>query len=402
MRVQICIVGAGLVGSFQALLLAEAGLDVLVIDPAEDLGTPLEPVSDVETLVQAQTQLRVSAISLSNLKQLKRLKVWSRLDPPAFHYFSGIAVWQSAASAPLRLDARTLGQPYLGAIVENKALQQAIVDQLKQLPNVQIWRARRVTQIDFKPDQADLHLSDGEQIQASLLIAADGAHSFVCRHLGMPRIQGDYQQSALVTWIQTESAHAHIARQVFGHNQVLGVLPLSDPNRCSIVWSLPRAKIESIAAQARSDTTGFCVDLRACLGAHSDLGRITDAYARPLVFDLKSHHLVDYFYNRAVFVGDAAHTLHPLAGQGLNLGFYDAVCLKETLCYARDRRADYGADAVLKRYQARRRGHNMEMMGLMQRFLDLSNSPVLWEMGSCLVQQSTWLQKQLMRQACGV
>jgi 2-octaprenyl-3-methyl-6-methoxy-1,4-benzoquinol hydroxylase/2-octaprenylphenol hydroxylase len=256
-------------------------------------------------------------------------------------------VWDDASGASIDFDAAAEGRDLLGCIVENSLVQWTLWQAL-ETAGVRRLCPAEVTAFEARDDRIQLQLADGATLPAAVLVAADGAGSPLRQLAGIGTRGRDYAQRAVVAHVDTERAHEDTAWQRFLPGGPLALLPLAD-GRSSIVWSLPEAEAQRVLAL---DDRRFCDEL----GAASDfrLGRITGSTARA-AFPLKLQLAERYQAERFVLLGDAAHAVHPLAGQGVNLGLRDVAELRDTLVQARAAGRDIGAEHVLRRYARRRR-----------------------------------------------
>jgi 2-octaprenylphenol hydroxylase len=272
---------------------------------------------------------------------------------------------------------------------------------LQSLAKVQWLRPARVLRFSVGPEQSDVFLEDGRRISARLLVGADGASSIVRTQADIAVEGRDYGQTAITCVVQTEIPHANTARQRFLASGPLAFLPLADQQACSIVWS---NSTERAVELMRLDEPAFQAALTDAFAA--ELGAVTGIGKRS-AFPLARAHAKTYVLSRLALVGDAAHRIHPLAGQGANLGLLDAAALSEVLLDAVADRRDIGSLAVLRRYERWRRGENTVMMLAMDAFKDGFGSgvaPVRWmrNLGLDLVDRSLPLQRLIMRRAMGL
>jgi 2-octaprenylphenol hydroxylase len=350
----IAIVGAGMVGTSMATLLARSPVCPSARMALIDARPPTAPPAN------ADIDLRVSAISRATERILSASGVWEVVRTGRIHPYQRMHVWE-AGSAPegsgaLHFDAAEVGEPNLGYIVENRWLQWQLFDAAARA-GITIFR-QAVTGLELEEAAAILTLSEGRQISASLVIAADGADSPTRTLAGIETQGWGYAQHALVTHIGTELPHADTARQRFLETGPIALLPLAD-GRSSIVWSTTPEQAE---AMREVDADDFA---RAVEQATDHvLGAVTAAAPRAS-FPLRLLHAQEYTRARLVLIGDAAHAVHPLAGLGVNLGFLDAAALTETLADARAAGAELGDHRVLRRYERWRKSENLAAMGLL-------------------------------------
>jgi len=376
-RIDIVVVGAGVTGLTVALLLAQsefaADLRIRIVDAAE---RPVwSPDDDVA--------LRVSAVSGGTARLLSDIGAWSSIEAARFCPYDHMRVWDEAlepgSSSTLCFDADEFAVQHLGYIVENVLLQHALLEVLDDL-GVELYFGTPISAINFNDDIGNdsrhcVHLKSGSDIEADLIIGADGGRSLVRESAGIDVSRRPYEQTAFVTHVSPEESHAKTAWQRFLREGPLGLLPLAD-GRLSIVWST----IPDRAAQAMQCSD---VELGEMLTETSDhvLGQLTVNGPRG-AFPLGAQHAKDYVRRGIALIGDAAHTVHPLAGQGANLGLQDAEELA-TVIIAALRAGEHPADRpVLRRYERARKGANATMMHFMTGLnrLFASDSSVLGEL----------------------
>lgn len=335
------VVGAGAVGGAIALALARDGFDVALVEAHEPAPWRAEDGVD----------LRVVALAPDARDLLDNLGVWPSILAARVGAYRRMHVWDAHAPGALAFDAADRGEAALGWIVENRLVQHALWQALQSNQRVRMLCPARIDAIDNAADAVVATLADGTRLRAKLLIAAEGAESSVRTRLGIPFEGHDYGQRAVVAHVATQRPHEDTAWQRFQPGGPLAFLPLAD-GRCSIVWSLPEAEAGRILAL---DDAAFRSELGCALDFR--LGAITAASARA-AFPLRMRLAGNYVVGRCVLAGDAAHLVHPLAGQGMNLGFRDAACLRRTSGVARERSGDIGAAHVLRRYERERCSEN--------------------------------------------
>ncbi len=316
------VVGAGAIGSALALALARDGFEVAVVEAREP--KPWRAEDEVD--------LRVVALAPDARDLLDNLDVWKAISSSRIGPYRHMRVWDALAPGTLASAKRSL---------EGSASS-----------SVRICCPAAVAEVENDVDVVTATLADGTRLRAKILIAAEGAESSVRKQLGIAFDGRDYGQRAVVAHVTTERPHEGTAWQRFQPGGPLAFLPLAD-GRCSIVWSLPDAEAARILAL---DDAAF----RAELGCAFDfrLGAITSTTPRA-AFPLRLRLAEKYVAGRCVLAGDAAHLVHPLAGQGMNLGFRDVACLRRVLRGARERGSDIGATHVLRRYERERRSESV-------------------------------------------
>jgi 2-octaprenylphenol hydroxylase len=384
----VIIIGGGIVGATAACALGAAGLSVAVVEAR----TPV-----VDTGVR---DARVFAITRASERIFSALGVWDAISARDICTFREMRVWDAGGSGAIHFDCADIGEPFLGHIIEPRFIQAALLERLQTLAEVQLYCPAQFSDIEIGENQVTVVLDDATTLTTSLVVAADGARSPLREHLGIQVRVHDYRQSGLVALVKTEHGHQETAWQRFLPGGPLAFLPLSG-GWSSIVWTLPSAEVERMLAL---DSEAFHADLGEAFDFR--LGRITGSEQRK-AFPLRRLHAAHYISERAALIGDAAHTIHPLAGQGVNLGLLDAAALAEVLADAQARGKDAGSVPVLRRYERWRRGDNLLMMSAMDAFnLLFSNArpPLRWarNLGLSLMDAAGPAKDVLMRHAMGL
>ena len=390
----VVIVGAGMVGTCLAALIAReetlAHWRVALVDPA----VPRQPRDDA-------LDLRVSALSRASERILGAAQAWAAIEPHASPY-GRMVVWD-AASTPdrpdaLRFDAAETAEPNLGHIVENLRIQWA----LHESPHLRAVTEVRshLEHLELEADAARLTLADGRRLSCRLVVGADGAESVARKLAGIGRSGWTYGQTAVVAHLQTAKPHRETAWQRFLPSGPLALLPLAD-GRVSLVWSTTPAEAETLMA---CDEAEFAE--RVSTASDLVLGTATLASARA-AFPLALWHARDYVRPRLALVGDAAHTIHPLAGQGVNLGFLDCASLVQVLAEAAGRGEDLHGLRVLRRYERWRRSENALVLALcdtLNRVFSERSVAVagLRRLGMTLVTRQPLLRRSLIERALGL
>ncbi len=382
----VIIIGGGMVGSSLAIALSQnPALSIAVIESHQP-----ERLNESD-----RPDLRVSALTKASATLLKNLGIWAHLIPSRISSYTDMHVWETSSST-LHFDSAEIGEPLLGYIIENRHIQQAALDRCHQIDNIDIiWPA--------KPTELDDHtliLDSGRKLTAPLIIGADGAHSHLREWLGIDVKGWDYQQSAIVCTVTTQKSHQHTAWQRFLPEGPLAFLPLAHPHQCSIVWSNSTEEAELLS---ELDDDAF-KSILANAFEHT-LGDIEDISPRAS-FPLKLRHADHYVEAGFALVGDAAHTIHPLAGQGVNIGLLDAATLAEIVLEAKQKGRDIGSLHTLKKYQRRRKADNLAMQLTMDAFKRVFGSdlaPIRWarRFGLSKVNQSQLLKNLVMHNASG-
>ncbi|MCT8356074.1 UbiH/UbiF family hydroxylase [Xanthomonas citri pv. anacardii] len=333
------IVGGGVVGAACALALNDAGLSVALVEGRE----PARWRAD-------QPDLRVYAFAADNAALLDSLGVWNAVRAARVQSYRRMRVWDAGGGGELGFDADTLGREQLGWIIENDVL----VDRLwaaVHAAGIEVRCPARVVELEQDAASARLRLDDGSRLEAAMAIAADGAASTLRELAGLPVSRHTYAQRGVVAFVETEHPHQATAWQRFLTTGPLAFLPFAD-GRSSIVWTLPDADAERVLALDGAD---FSRELTQAFAAR--LGEVRVVSART-AFPLQRQLVQQYVSGRVLTLGDAAHVVHPLAGQGVNLGLRDVAALRQSVREAMAKRADWAAPHRLQRWARTRRSEN--------------------------------------------
>lgn len=408
MNADIIIAGGGPVGLAMACCLAGSGLRLQLVDAGKN---PVETDTLASQAGSPGFDPRVSALTVASQALLTRLGAWDTISATRACPYHDMHVWDGEGTASIHFSAADLHMEALGHIVENRLLTSALGAVAQDQENLAILQGETLKDITVTEQDAlpvSLVLDSGRELRARMLIGADGANSLVRAQAGFAVREWDYGHRAIVTTVKTARPHQYTAWQRFLSSGPLAFLPLHLPGveaagqqYCSIVWSCVTERAEGLLAL---DDAAF----RQALGAAFEfrLGEILETDAR-VAFPLWQRHATDYVQDHFALVGDAAHTIHPLAGQGVNLGLADVGALSEVIAAALGRGEDYTARQVLSRYQRRRKGPNLGMMAAMEGFKRLfgTDDPALtWlrNTGFRLADQAPLLKHRLMRQAMGL
>jgi len=396
-KFDIVIVGAGITGLMIAALLAQGQnrdrLRIIVVDAAR---RPSHNSDD-------DISLRVSAIAMGSAELLDLVGAWAAVAATRIGPYDHMRVWDELGSpnsaTTLRFDAADFGVPQLGFIVENVLLQHALLEQL-DTTNVELCFASPLRSVQKHGRRMRLELENSRVLDADLVIGADGARSFVRRSLGIETHDWPYEQTAVVTHLRPENSHRNTAWQRFLRDGPLGMLPLPD-GRISVVWTTTQAK----AGRAMSLDDA---ELGQLLTEASDhvLGKLSVAGDRG-AFPLCARHAQNYVLPGVALIGDAAHAVHPLAGQGANLGLQDAATLAAVINDAVAKGEHPGDKPVLRRYERARKGVNATMLHFMTGLNGLfaTDSALLGELravGMRLFNQSGPIREHAVKVALGV
>ncbi len=346
----IVIVGGGMVGNTLACALGDTVLRVALIEGQ----TPsAETPHDYD--------VRVSAITLASRALFENIAAWEGMRSRRVSPLREMHVWDAQGSGAIHFDAAELGEAELGYIIENRVIVAATLERLKQFGNVDVFCPSAVTAVSTDAARVSVELQGGECLTARLVVGADGAHSSIREWAGIRSRGWNYQQTAIVATVKTVQPHRACAYQVFHSTGPLAYLPLTD-GLSSIVWSCDQARAEELL---QLDDPAFMQELSIAFG--NRLGAMQSVSQRA-GYPLSLAHSDHYIGERIALVGDAAHRVHPLAGQGVNLGLLDAASLAQVLLEAAADKKDIGAHAVLRRYERWRKGGNLAMLAVTDAF----------------------------------
>lgn len=387
-RADVIIVGGGMVGLAMACALKDTGLHVVLIERG---------VAAVHHSLGRDC--RVSAIVRGNVRILQGLGVWQYLEKDAGP-MRRMHIWDNQELGGIRFDAAEIGEDALGFLVENSLMQKAMQRVLVDAEHVELCCPAEIASMEWRDADVRVSLSDGRKLTAALIVGADGGRSWVREQAGISCHQRDYQQKGIVATVRPERPHGGVACQRFLPTGPLAMLPMTD-HLCSIVWSAEDAEAERLMAMSDED---FLAALNASFGPV--FGRIQEAGKRA-AFPLKAQLAKHIVRPRLALIGDAAHTVHPLAGLGVNLGFRDAMVLAQEIADARRFEEDWGNLSVLNRYMKQRLPDVMSVMGAMEGFHqlfthDFPGLKPLRGLGMRLVGNSGAIKHLLMRNSTGL
>ncbi len=389
MRYQVAVVGAGMVGATLAAILGQKGIRVALVEEQPARSEVAWPEFD----------LRVSAVTKASQRIFEALDAWSGMLARRVSPYREMHVWDAAGTGSIHFDSADLGEPDLGHIIENRVLVAALEERLAALESVDWFRPAAVSAMERTAESIHLGLQN-ERIEAKLVVGADGARSRIRQLAGLACVGRDYAQQALVATVRTEKGHGETAWQRFLPGGPLAFLPLLN-GFSSIVWSAPsRRAQELLGMEAEEFATALARAFEERLGTVQWVGpRAT--------FPLRRQHVLQYVKPQVALVGDAAHTIHPLAGQGVNLGLLDAASLAQVLTEAIAGGRDAGDFRVLRRYERWRKGQNLATEALMDGFKRLFGTsvqpiPLMRGIGMNLTDASGPVKRSIMRLAMGL
>lgn len=357
----VAVIGGGVVGLAMAALLGGSSLRVAAVE-AGAAATPGDP---------KDYDLRVYALTRASARILAHAGAWHRIERRRHGCFRRMEVWDAHSKGRIDFDSAALAESTLGYIVEQRVLCDALGERLRELPNVTVMRPASLQSWEAMADRLEVALDDGRRVSARLLVGADGAASRVRTLAGIGYERHGYDQRAVVCNVRTERPHEDTARQRFLAEGPLAFLPLDDAHMSSIVWSTTPAHAERLLALDAEDFGG-----ELATAFEHRLGRVLEAGPRA-AFELAKARAGRYVLPRLALAGDAAHSIHPLAGQGANLGLLDAATLAEVVAEAAATGADIGALRTLRRYERWRTGENRLMQAVMDGFKHLFGSELM-------------------------
>ncbi|VAX77057.1 2-octaprenylphenol hydroxylase [Serratia symbiotica] len=387
----IVINGGGIIGLSLACGLQDSSLCIAVLEEKQpDMRPP-----------QVLPASRVSAINAASECLMRHIGVWQDIHQVRVSTYDKMEVWDGDSFGKITFCGKESGFTHLGHIIENSVMQQVFWKRAERLPNITLIIPAMIKKVVWGAKAAVIMLEDGRILSAKLVIAADGAHSWLRNHAGIPLTFWDYGHHALVATIRSEMPHLATARQMFHSDEILAFLPFSDPFLNSIVWSVNPLNVERLKELPpekfnRQLATAFDMRLGNCF-----------LESERLTFHLKGRYARNFAAHRLALVGDAGHTVHPLAGQGINLGFMDVAELIGELQRLRHQGKDIGQHLYLRRYERRRKYDAAVTLVSMQGFYELfdgnnSLKKLLRGIGLRLADSLPGVKSKLVRQAMGL
>jgi 2-octaprenylphenol hydroxylase len=385
----LTIVGGGMVGLTLAASLAKSNLNIAIVENRETKFLSEFPAS------------RVSAISAASRSIFEKMDIWQAINPQRITPYDTMFVWEKDSFGKITFDAQQVEASQLGYIIENEQIQHALLTAVKKQPNVTFYVPDKLSNIALGDGEAWLTLDSGKNITTKLVVGADGANSWVRNKVDIPLTYWDYNHHALVATVKTDLAHKNCARQVFTPDGPLAFLPLFEKNLCSIVWSVLPEKAKQLQALSSAEfnkqlTRTFDNRLGFCeLQSERHSFPLTMRYAR------------DFAKHRVALIGDAAHTIHPLAGQGVNLGLLDAVSLAQCIKENSEADKDIGVYTNLRQFERWRKTEAAQMVASMEVLKRLfhGDNPIqktARDLALVFADNISPLKKQFIKQAMGL
>jgi 2-octaprenyl-3-methyl-6-methoxy-1,4-benzoquinol hydroxylase len=388
-KFDVIIVGGGMVGSTVACALGNSSLRVAIIE---------QILPDAFSSDQPH-DLRISALSIASKNIIQAVGAWDGIIARRSCPFKRMRVWETAGDTEFSSD--DIGCTELGFIVENRVTQLALLERIEKFDNIELIAPIKIKSIDYSPDKESiLQLDNGQEVQAKLLVAADGGNSRIRQSAGIGVTSWDYKQHAFVIYVETDYGQQDITWQRFVSSGPQAFLPLSG-HYGSIVWYNSTDEIKRLKLLSDEDLISeLTATFPECLGRiNKVLGKAS--------FPLKRQHAQQYIKQGVALVGDAAHMINPLAGQGVNIGLLDAAALAEALIEAANKNEDISSVDILQRYEKMRRNENLKMMTVMDAFYRVFSNDVLplrffRNMGLGLAERLSPVKNKVVRMAIGL
>ena len=392
MKYEAIIVGGGVVGASLALLLGQAGMRICLLDK----GSP--------SRVQ-QTDLlkgKTASLNLASIEAFKKLGIWKKVDQYSKE-FTNIEVWDSEGSSTIIFNAQDVSESKLGKVAHNNIIISSLFDLLQKLPTVDLLENESVLSINNGEELIELKTDSGLNLMANLLVGSDGSMSSIRSLSSIPIRTWSYEQTAIVSLLESEIPINNTAYQIFTSTGPIALLPVTveGEDLASLIWSADKVYAEKLLTLENSE---FLEELR--LKTEGKLGnfKIREAISS---FPLHQLHAKEYFAERTVLVGDSAHTIHPLAGQGLNLGLSDVIDLSERILSLRRDGRDIADVKMLKAYSDSREKVNLRMVALMEGFKRGFGSMNPWvrlarNVAFSVTNENKFLKKKFIKEAAGI
>lgn len=387
----LIIMGAGMVGlSLAAAMSKITDLRIALLDA----GSTIPPF-------RGYINQRFSAINPASEQFLKDLGAWEQILEYGASPYRRMVVWDATGQGELEFNSQDMGCSHLGYIISNQAIQAALYEQIQAKLNLELIFSAIPQSLFEKIDGVSLVLQDGRELNTKLLAGADGAHSWVRHQAGISLRQWPYRQSGLTATVSTSVSHEQTAWQRFLPSGPLAFLPLNNPLHCSIVWSTSEQQAQELLSMGEDE---FNSNLTKAFDGR--LGEV-QVIGKRAIFPLNMSHVKQYIKPRLALLGDAAHTLHPLAGQGVNLGFGDAKNLAEVILAATQAQRDIGEFASLRPYERACKADNWEMIAIVEGLKRLfSNDSVSLSMlrnfGLNLVNKHSLIKRLIIKRGMGI
>ncbi|MGP1931161.1 MAG: FAD-dependent monooxygenase [Arsenophonus sp. ET-YP4-MAG3] len=355
----VIIVGGGMIGLSLACGLKDCGMKIAIIEnsPPKHQFNP-----------QKLPSVRVSAINAASQKLLDYLGEWQKIIQKRVCSYQKMKVWEQNSFCYIQFDAKEHYLHNLGYIIENSIIRGSLWQQAQSSRDITLLTKNILKKIFWSKNKVFITLDNEQILTAKLVVGADGAKSWIRKKADIPINFWDYEHTALIATIQTEISHIYTAYQSFYNNSILAFLPLYDPHFCSIVWSLPAKEAHR---RLNLEVSIFEKELSVALNMRLGFCKLI---SKRQIFPLIGQYARNFASQRIVLLGDAAHTIHPLVGQGVNLGFMDVAELIGQLRYLNTTGKDIGQYLYLKDYEHKRKRSAILMLANVHGLLQLFNS----------------------------
>ena len=392
MKYEAIIVGGGVTGASLALLLGQAGMKICLLDK----GSP----SRVH-----QTDLfkgKTASLNLASIELFKKMGIWERVDQYSKE-FTNIEVWDAEGSSAITFNAQDISESKLGKVAHNNNILSSIFDLFHKLSNIDILENESVLSINNGTESIEIKTDSGLDLTANLVVGSDGSMSSIRSLSSIPIRTWSYEQTAIVSLLESEIPINKTAYQIFTSTGPIALLPVTvgGEDLASLIWSADKVYAEKLLTLEDSE---FLEELK--LKTEGKLGhfKIREAISS---FPLHQLHAKEYFSERTVLVGDSAHTIHPLAGQGLNLGLSDVIDLSERILSLRREGRDIADEQMLKAYSDSREKINLRMAALMEAFKRGFGSKNPWiklgrNLAFSVANETKFLKKKFIKEAAGI
>lgn len=387
----IVIVGGGMVGLTAAILLSEQGLKIAVIDtqPPEELNSTNPP------------ELRVSAISRASENVFRHCGVWGNIEAERICSYEHMRVWDADSFADISFDCNEVQQSCLGHIIENSRIRYWLWHKAQSLSDISMIAPTKIATLQLGGQTNVVQLENNDLLTAKLIIGADGARSLVRSKAEFPMTFWDYEQTAIVATVKTQLGHDKTARQVFTPTGPLAFLPLWEDNLCSIVWSQDTEQATHLLGLSDED---FNKALTSTIDNQLGLCEVQSERGH---FPLKMQYARRWVNDGVALIGDAAHTIHPLAGQGANLGFLDAAALSQTIIESLKKDKDFSTQQSLRPYERWRKAEATTMIVSMESFKQLFDGEnplkkLVRGLGMSVTNKLPFVKKEIVENAMGI
>ncbi len=392
MKYEAIIVGGGVVGASLSLLLGQAGMKICLLDK----GSP----SKIQ-----QTELfkgKTASLNLNSIDFFNKIGIWEKINLSSKE-FTNIEVWDSEGSSKIIFNAKDISKSKLGKVAHNNNVLRSLYDLLQELPNVDLVENISVSSINEGHESIEVQTDSGLSLKASLIVGSDGSMSSIRDLSSIPIRTWSYEQTAIVSLLELEIPINETAYQIFTSTGPIAILPVmvEGEELASLIWSADKAYADKLLS---IDTSDFLKELKLKTESKFGCFKIREEISS---FPLHQLHAKEYFSKRTVLVGDAAHTIHPLAGQGLNLGLSDVIDLSERILLLRREGIDIADQKMLRAYSDSREKINLKMTTLMEAFKRGFGSKNPWiklgrNLAFNLTNETEFLKKKFIKEAAGI